>query len=221
MNDNQDNQAYSWTKNHLFQVLTTGKNPILQDNHIIEAFAQIDRNDFVPEQFKDEVYADTHDSIGFDQIIESPILQAQLISALKLKPGMKVLELGTGAGYSLALMSFIIGEQGQIFSLERNQLIIELAKENLAKYSNLKNYEILFKDGSEGLVSRAPFDAIYVSFAFKKIPESLLKQLKIAGKMVIPITDMNIKLITRKNETEFEEKLITVKDIPTVQYGVE
>jgi protein-L-isoaspartate(D-aspartate) O-methyltransferase len=216
-----ESATYQWSKDYLVEVLTSGKNPRVTNPRLIDAFKKIDRRDFIPDDIQSEVYQDNEDEIKFGEKMESPVLQGELLNALELKEGMKVLELGTGAGYSLALIAHTIGDTGKVYSLERNQLLISQAKSNLAKYPEIDNYEIVFKDAAEGLVSRSPFAAIYATFGFKQIPENILTQLEVGGKMILPMANTDIRLITRESQEDFEDKLITVAEMSKMKYGVE
>jgi protein-L-isoaspartate(D-aspartate) O-methyltransferase len=216
-----ESATYEWSQDYLVKVLTSGKSPRVTNPRLIEAFKKINRKDFIPEDIQSEVYHDNEDEIKFGEKMESPILQGELLNALDLEEGMKVLELGTGAGFSLAIIAETIGSEGRVYSLERNQLLISQAKANLAKYPGLNNYEIIFKDAAEGLVSKAPYGAIYATFGFKEIPESILVQLKIGGKMILPMANTDVRLITRESEEDFDDKLFTVAEMSKMKYGVE
>lgn len=216
-----DSQVFNWTKEHFLQVISSGRKPIVSNQHLLDAFASLNREDFIPPEYAHDVYGDINDRLKGLQIVESPILQAQLLNDLDLSPNQKVLELGTGSGYSLALISKSVGGQGFVYSVERDQQMLALARENLAKYDLAANFELVFKDAGEGLISKSPFDRIYGSFAFKEVPEQILLQLKVGGKMILPLNDMDIKLITRIDEEDFEDQLIAVKELPEIFHGVE
>lgn len=211
-------KTYTWTQEHFLDVITGGKKPIVSNTRLIEAFRELDRSDFIDQA--GEPYGDSHDEIGFGQVVESPILQAQLLQELDLKQGQKVLELGTGSGFSLALIAHVVGETGSVFSLERNKSLADKATKNLAKYTQLKNYELVYRDGGDGLEARAPFARIYISFPFKEIPEQILRQLEVGGKAIMPLSNQDIKLVERKSELDFTQKLIAVSQLPAQAYGV-
>jgi protein-L-isoaspartate(D-aspartate) O-methyltransferase len=212
---------YVWTREHLEQVVLAGKSPLITNPELIKAFKTIDRADFLPEQLQPEAYTDKDLEFAFGEKINSPVLVAQMLQSLNLKPGQKVLELGTGAGYSTALIALTVGDTGQIFSLERNQQIMAIARKNLQGYSQIRNVELIFKDGATGLDVKSPYDAIHVTFAYDNIPEDLLLQLKIGGRLVAPLTNLEIKLYTRISEDEFSSSLITAKQFAKMQHGVE
>lgn len=214
-------QAFSWTKDYLYQVLTTGKSPMLKSDNLKEAFAAIDRADFLPESMLSSAYTDVDLEFAFGEKTSSPVLVAQMLEALKLKQGDKVLELGTGAGYSLALIALAVSPGGYVYSVERNQQVSSLARSNLAKYKQISNYEIVFKDGETGLVSRSPFDAIHVSFAYESVPEELMLQLKVGGRLVVPMTNSEIHVFERQAEKEFSQEVISARHFDKFRPGVE
>lgn len=216
-----DHHTYAWTREHLLEVLTTGKRPVVRNPYLAKAFAEIDRVNFLPPQLAEQAYTDKDVEFAHGQTLTSPIALGHMLEALNLQPGQKVLELGTGTGYSAALISHTVAEGGFIYTVERNQQIAALARANLSKYAKISNWEVVLADGSDGLVARAPFDAIHVSFAYKDLPETLLEQLKIGGRLVLPFTDLQIKLYERIADSDVSETLLTAKDFAKVQYGTE
>lgn len=213
--------VYSWSRDYLFQVLTTGKNPPLKSPNLIRAFREVDRADFLPQQLRDAAYSDLELEFAFGEKVNSPVLVAQMLQALDLKEGDNVLELGTGAGYTAVLIAKAIGPNGRIFTLERNQQIAAIARSNILKYQSVSNIETIFKDGSDGLISKAPFSAVHVSFAYEDVPHNLLAQLKVGGKLVTPLANLHIKLYERVSEEDVEEKSIAAMEFSKVKYGVE
>jgi len=219
-NNSTGHNVYNWTKEHLYKVLTTGKTPFVTEKLLAEAFLRIDRADFVPENQKDFAYKDQEIEIDLGEKLNSPIVIAQMLNILNIQLGYIVLDLGTGSGYVSALIANMIGSNGFVYSLERNQQILELALKNLTKYA-FKNYELAFMDGANGLTSRAPFDAIHISFAYDSPPLNILEQLKIGGKLVAPMTNLEIKTFTRISETEFTQSVITAHNFTKLRLGVE
>lgn len=150
---------------------------------ILDAFSKVKRENFVPEKLGKEVYEDTALPIGYGQTISQPYTIAIMLSELELKKSQKVLEIGSGSGYVLALMSEIVGNKGKVFGIERIKELALKSKEVLSDYKNVKVYK---KNGSEGLSEKAPFDRILVSAACREIPEKLLNQLKNRGILLTP-----------------------------------
>lgn len=214
-------KPYTWTREHFLQVVLTGKKPIVRNQPLAEALKAIDRRKFLPEKLQASAYNDGPLHLDDGTTIPTPVVLAELIDQLDLKPGDKVLELGAGTGYTTALVSHCVGGTGTVFAVERNQYTLEQTRKNLAAYPELKNYELIFKDGAEGLLAKAPYDAILINFAFESPPIEILQQLKISGRLVMPLTNMNINLYVRESEDEVTAKLISVKQFRKVQYGVE
>lgn len=149
----------------------------------IQHFNHINRKDFVPESFKFEPLLDTPYPIGFGQTTSQPSLVQQMILILDPQPNSNVLEIGTGSGYLTALLSPFVNK---IYSIERIQELSNQAKERLNRY-DYKNIEFIVSDGTLGYLPSAPYDRIIVSAASSEIPPSLINQLNINGKLLIPI----------------------------------
>ncbi|MEO6728601.1 MAG: hypothetical protein ABIM99_01640 [Candidatus Dojkabacteria bacterium] len=202
--------VFSWTKEYLLSVLMNGKNPILKDPLLINAFRTIDRKDFVPEKHANLAYGDYEVDIGYSEKLNKPTIIAQMLSYLAPKYGGKYLDIGTGTGYTAALLGFCAGDSGKIFSIERVQWIYENARLDLKKYPIIKNVELLYRDGGDGLIQKAPFDGIHIAFADDQIANSLKMQLKTDGGVLVhPTRDNNLKIIKRNGVDQFSEELIT------------
>jgi len=171
---------------------------------ILEAFSKVLREEFIPEEIIDKAYEDTALPIGKGQTISQPYTIAIMLSELDPKTGQKILEVGSGCGYVLALLSEIVGKGGKVFGLEIVKELAEKSKENLHEY---KNVRVLHKSGFEGFPDKAPFDRILISAAIREIPEPLISQLKVGGIIVAPKGsrfEQDIIAIKRKSKTEFE-----------------
>ncbi len=178
---------------------------------IINAFSNVRREDFVPEEFKGQAYEDTALPIGNGQTISQPYTIAVMLSELDLKPGQKILEVGSGSGYVLALISEIIGKKGRIFGLEVVKDLAKKSKESL-ELGGCKNVEVHARNGFNGFPEKAPFDRILMSAAVRDIPKPLLKQLKDKGILVAPKGprfQQDIVVIQKQGE-----KFITKSEIP-------
>jgi len=216
----EDSAIYGWTKAHLLEVLTGGKQPVLTNPDLITAFKLVDRAHFVDAKHLDSAYSD--EDVDFKDGMEnnSPVVVATMMQALDVKAGAKILELGTGSGYTLALLASAVGNEGFVYSLERDQQVLDIARKNLAHYPSLKNYEMIFKNASEGLWQRAPFSAIFSGFSMSEMPATILSQLSLGGRMVCPHTNSEIKIYTRINETQVQSQLLTVKKFSQMQAGL-
>ena len=133
---------------------------------------------------EERAYEDNALPIGKGQTISQPYTIAVMLNMLNLKQGQKVLELGSGCGYVLALMSEIVGVKGEVFGIEIIKELYKKSKENLKDYKNIKVYN---RDGKQGLKEAAPFDRILISAACEQIPHDVLYQLKEKGILVAPV----------------------------------
>ena len=166
-----------------------------------EAMFSVPRELFVPSEKRKFAYADQPLEIGFGQTISAPHMVAIMCEALDLIPGMKVLEIGTGSGYHAAVVSSIIGKQGQVYSIERFSELADQAEKKL-RSARIKNVTVIKKDGSLGLEQFAPYDRIYVTCSAPDVPSSLKNQICLGGKIVIPIGKVlsKLKVLTRTNK---------------------
>lgn len=178
---------------------------------IISAFSNVKREDFVPEEFEGQAYEDTALPIGHGQTISQPYTIAVMLSELDLKSGQNVLEVGSGSGYVLALISEIIGKKGRVFGLEVVKDLAKKSKESLG-LGNYKNVDVYSRNGFNGFPEKAPFDRILVSAAVRDVPKALLKQLRDKGILVAPKGprfQQDIVVIQKQGE-----KFITKSEIP-------
>ncbi|MEP7104180.1 MAG: protein-L-isoaspartate O-methyltransferase [Candidatus Dojkabacteria bacterium] len=213
--------VFSWTKEYLLSVLISGKSAILTDPLLINAFRTVDRKDFVPEKTANMAYGDYEIDIGYSEKLNKPTIIAQMLSYLSPMFGGKYLDVGTGSGYTAAILGFCAGDAGKVYSIERVQWIWEMARLNLKKYPNLKNIELLYRDGSEGLIQKAPFNGIHIAFADDEIAERLKMQLSTEGGILVhPTTSNDLKIITRNDIESFEEKIVSGFIFDKLKVGV-
>ena len=180
----------------------------LKTPRIIEAFRKIKRVDFLPEDTKNLAKLNEALPIGFGQTISQPLVVAFMIEKLEPEPGDKILDIGSGSGWTTALLSEIVGDEGKVIAVEVVPELVDFGRENIAKYSFTEKgiARFICGDGSKGLIKEAPFDKILCSAAVQdEIPSAWKKQLKIGGKIVTPIRS-SIWLLIKKSEKEFEEK---------------
>ncbi len=186
----------------------------IKDNKVLKAMGKVARHLFVPEEVRDLAYQDEPLPIGKGQTISQPYIVAFMTEALKLDGNEKVLEIGTGSGYQTAILAEIVKE---VYTVE---LIPELSKKAQSVLNELgyTNIHYLIGDGSRGWPEESPYDAILVSAAPATIPESLVNQLKVGGRMIIPVgTDFQeLVLVTKKKEGWDEERLIGVRFVPLI-----
>jgi len=157
---------------------------------IIRAFLKIKREDFLPEELKKYAHFDEPLPIGFGQTISQPLVVAFMLELLEPKKGEKILDIGSGSGWTSSLLAEIVGEKGKVFALEVIPELKEFGEKNSKKYNFVQKgiLEFFVGDGYEGLKEKAPFDKILCSAALQKeVPNSWKEQLKINGKIVTPI----------------------------------
>lgn len=171
-------------------------------SNILQAFQTFDRRDFIPPGSKDLAYLDTPLPIGYGQTISQPATVRIMLKWLTPKEGDKVLDVGSGSGWTSAILSDIVGPKGKVCAVELIPELVRQGRINCAKY-NLKNIHFFQASSEYGLPGHAPFDRILVSASANKLPKKLLSQLKIGGKLVIPVK-YDILEITKINDEEFD-----------------
>jgi len=182
------------------------KEGYLKTPGIIEAFKKIKRVDFLPQDLKDLAELNEALPIGYGQTISQPLVVVFMLELLEPKEGEKILDIGSGSGWTSALLGEIVGEKGKVVAIEVVPELKEFGEKNNSKYNFIGKGRVQFicVDGSKGYEKEAPFDKILVSATAIKIPDPWKKQLKIGGRIVTPI-DSSIFLFTKKSEKEFEQ----------------
>jgi protein-L-isoaspartate(D-aspartate) O-methyltransferase len=157
----------------------------ISDPRVLAAMERVPREEFVPPGLRDQAYEDGALPIGYGQTISQPYVVAFMAEAAQIQPYDKVLEIGAGSGYAAAVLSHLCRE---VHSVERIPELEEEARERLHRlgYTNVFTHVV---DGTEGLVSRAPYSAILVPAAAAEVPKPLMDQLTEGGRLVIPIGD--------------------------------
>jgi protein-L-isoaspartate(D-aspartate) O-methyltransferase len=183
------------------------KDGYLKTPLIIEAFKKIKREDFVTDDLKNEADINAPLSIGYGQTISQPLTVAFMLELLQPQPGEKILDIGAGSGWQTALIAYCVGEKGKVVAIELIPELAEFAKKNIAKYNFIEKgiVEVICGDGSRGLEKEAPFDKIIIAASATHEPEELKNQLKIGGRLVIPIKE-SIWLFVRKDSDNFEKQ---------------
>ncbi|MBC7073909.1 protein-L-isoaspartate O-methyltransferase [Candidatus Parcubacteria bacterium] len=179
----------------------------LKTPEIIEAFQKIKREDFLPPEIKHLAQLNEALPIGFGQTISQPLVVAFLLELLQPKRGEKILDIGSGSGWTTALLSFLVGETGRVIGIEILPELFEFGKKNVQKYNFLEKgiAKMILGDGTKGFEKEAPFDKILVSAEAKKLYCAWKEQLKIKGRIVVPIGN-SIWLFEKQSETEFSSK---------------
>jgi protein-L-isoaspartate(D-aspartate) O-methyltransferase len=197
----KDTAKHQGLRNQLVnQLLEKG----IKDKNVLEAIRKIPRHLFLNSSFEDFAYQDKAFPIDAGQTISQPYTVAFQSELLQVKKGDKILEIGTGSGYQTAVL-FTLG--ALVYSVERQNELFKKTSLLLPKLG-IRPKHLSFGDGYKGLPSHAPFDSIIVTAGAIEIPKALLSQLKIGGRLVIPVGDtvQVMTLIIRKNETQFEKK---------------
>ena len=182
---------------------------VLKTLEIIRALSKIDRQNFVTPECKNFVYEDNPCSIGYGQTISQPTTVALMMEELRPQEGDKVLDIGFGSGWTAAILASIVGEKGKVFAFEIIPIIGRFGEKNVKKYK-FENVRFITGDGSKGLPKEAPFDRVLVSAAASSVPLVLKEQLKIGGRLVIPVgrDGQAIYIIERIGEKAYKKKRI-------------
>lgn len=153
-----------------------------------DAFRAIDRARFMPEELKSDAYEDTALPIGAGQTISQPTVVAFCLEWLQVRPGDRVLDVGSGSGWTTALLAHMVGPTGSVIGTERIPKLVAFGSENLSSFAFAQAH--IEQAGDDlGKPEAAPFDRILVSASAEEIPEVLTKQLKNGGRMVISVRD--------------------------------
>lgn len=184
---------------------------------VLDAMRTVPREEFLPENLREFAYEDSPLPIAAGQTISQPYIVAFMAEALNLQGGEKVLEIGAGSGYAAAILAQIAA---RVFSIERIQELAQGAAATLARLG-YDNVVIRHADGTRGWPEEAPFDAIVVAAGGPEVPESLKQQMKIGGRLIIPIGRtpeiQELVRVTRVSEEEFDmEDLADVRFVPLV-----
>lgn len=155
----------------------------IRDPRVIEAMGTVPRESFVRPEHRRWAYVDGPLSIGMGQTISQPYVVAWMAEALELAPGDRVLEVGTGSGYAAAVLARLCVE---VYSVERHAFLADAAGKRL-RALGYANVQIRHGDGGEGWPEHAPYDAIVVAAAGLRVPEPLREQLRIGGRLVMPV----------------------------------
>jgi len=196
----------------------------LKTSGIIEAFLKIKREDFVPEDLKNLAYLNEALPIGYGQTISQPLVVAFMLEKLEPKKGEKILDIGSGSGWTTALLAYIVSKEprtknqepnkhqeprskdqkGKVIAVEVVPELVEFGEKNVAKYNYIEKGIVQFicADGSKGYLKGAPYDKILCSASAKELPEAWKRQLKIGGKIVTPI-GTSIWVFEKVKEDEF------------------
>ncbi len=187
----------------------------IADERVLVAMGKVPREEFVPGDQRHRAYADSALPIEAGQTISQPWIVAAICQALELKGCERVLEVGTGSGYSARVLSLLAAE---VVSIERHESLARSARETLTSLG-VENVEVVVGDGSRGMPERAPFDAIAVHATAPAAPQALLSQLAEGGRLVVPIAADTADLLTvfrRRGEELVAEQIGPCRFVPLV-----
>ncbi|SIS66155.1 protein-L-isoaspartate(D-aspartate) O-methyltransferase [Zobellia uliginosa] len=175
----------------------------ISNNNVLNAIRTIPRHLFMDSSFEGHAYQDKAFPIAADQTISQPYTVAFQSQLLEVRPDQKILEIGTGSGYQTAVLLLL---KARVYTIERQ---LELFKKTKIFFGKMgyRPKKMIFGDGYKGLPDQAPYDGIIVTAGAPEVPKALMSQLKIGGRLVIPVgTDEQIMtLFVRKSEKEFEK----------------
>ena len=187
----------------------------LQDQRVLDAMREVPRHLFMPTSAQEYAYEDMPFPIGYNQTISQPYIVAFMTEVAELNPDAKVLEIGTGSAYQAAILSVLCKE---VYTVEVIKDLGKKAKEKL-KELGYNNVYVRIGSGYQGWPEEAPFDAIIVTAAPEELPMKLVEQLKIGGRLVIPVGTYQQELlrITRNEDGIKKENLLPVRFVPMVE----
>lgn len=176
----------------------------MNDDKIDQAFEAVDRANFVPKKLHESVDIDAPLPIGYGQTISQPYTVELMLEWLDPQSGQKIMDVGSGSGWTTALLAHLVGPKGQVYAVERVPELVEFGQENCDRIG-IKNARFFTAGDEFGLPDEAPFDRILVSASADKLPRELVDQLRVGGKMVIPVQN-DILEITKKSATDLDIK---------------
>lgn len=168
------------------------------------AFEKVDRSLFIPSELKHKSHIDAPLLIGYGQTISQPTTVRWMLEWLEVSSGDKVLDVGSGSGWTTALLSYLVGPKGKVYAVERIPELLAFGEEN-CKRAEVKNARFYPAGEVFGLDEEAPFDRILVSASAVELPEELLGQLKTGGKMVIPVVN-DVLEISKTSKGDYDTK---------------
>jgi protein-L-isoaspartate(D-aspartate) O-methyltransferase len=186
------------------------------DQKVLDLLYVVKREDFVPYAYRQLAFADTQIPLGHGSAMLPPKLEAHALQALKVRKSDRVLEIGSGSGYMAALLA---AHAAQVWTVEIEPEIAAMATENL-KRNGIDNATVVCGDGVCGWPSQAPFDIIMVSGSLPAVPQALLDQLRVGGRLLAFVGEdplMQAQLITRRDERNFDTVWLLDTQVPALK----
>jgi protein-L-isoaspartate(D-aspartate) O-methyltransferase len=187
----------------------------IEDRRVLHAMRTVPRHRFVPDALLDSAYDDSPLPIGFGQTISQPYIVAYMTEQLRVEPTHRVLEIGTGSGYQAAVLATLVKD---VYTIEIVPELGERARQTLAALG-YTNVHVRVGDGYDGWPDQAPFDRVILTAAPEAIPEPLVRQLAVGGRLIAPVGRFEqwIRLLTRTPDRVVEETTIPVRFVPLVR----
>jgi protein-L-isoaspartate(D-aspartate) O-methyltransferase len=186
----------------------------IKNEAVLKAMEKVQRHEFVPEKYRERSYEDMSLPIGSIQTISQPYMVALMTSAILPKPDFRVLEIGTGTGYSAAVLAELVKE---VYTIEIDPELAASAEKRLQELG-YKNIFVKVGDGFFGWPEKAPFDAIILTCTADKVPPKLAEQLKEGGRLIMPLGEdfspQTMVAITKKNGKLVSRPLVEVQFVP-------
>jgi protein-L-isoaspartate(D-aspartate) O-methyltransferase len=196
---------------------------IIKSERVEKAMLKVPREEFLPSYLRLYAYEDTPLEIMYGQTISAPHMVAIMCELLDLRPGLRLLEVGTGTGYHAAVCAEAMERRGEVYTMEYYPGLALYAVQNLARLGYLDIIHVIIGDGSRGLPKYSPFDRILVTAAAPKVPPRLIEQLRQGGVMVIPIDEgfTQVLYVITKEDGSIKMKPITYVSFVRMKYSEE
>ena len=188
----------------------------IKDKKVLDTMARVPRHLFVEERLRERAYADYPLPIGDGQTISQPYVVALMTEALRLRPGDRVLEIGTGSGYQAAVLAEIVKD---VYTIEIRKSLADMSEKRFREFG-YKNVKVKYADGYFGWEEYAPFDAIIITASANHIPPPLIRQIKEGGRLIIPLGNtvyyQMLTLLTKKKGDLDVEQMGSVAFVPMI-----
>lgn len=195
--------SHFFTREDLMQRLEH-ETEVFRKNGIKNAFEEVDRKDFVIEDYKPEAYEDYALPIGYQQTISQPTVVAFMLELLDVREENRVLDVGSGSGWTTALLAKLVGKKGSVIGLEIVPELVNRGRENIKKYAP-SNADIKLVKAGRAIPATGQFDRILVSASSEEVPQELVERLVSGGVMVLPVRE-SLYRISKTHKGEIEEK---------------